>query len=109
MANFHLSHGDNIGPAGAEVLVTALKTNTALTNLDLFGNNIGPAGAESLATALKTNTTLTNQDLFGNNIGPSGAESLATALKTNTTLKQLRGHDNDIMESIYKKINDIYR
>ena len=43
--------------AGAESLATMLKTNAALTNLDLSVNSIGPAGAESLVTALKTNTT----------------------------------------------------
>ena len=96
-----------IDDAAAAALAAVLEANTTLTNLDLQGNNIGPAGAESLATALKTNRTLTNLDLFGNNIGPTGAESLATALKTNTTLKQLRGHD--ITESIYKKLNDMYR
>ena len=52
-------------------------------------NNVGPAGAESLATALKTNTTLTNLDLSSNNLGPVGAESLAKALETNTALKIL--------------------
>ena len=121
LTNLQLS-GNNICSAGAESLATALKTNTTLKQLILgqtytslanfhlsHGNNIGPVGAESLATALKTNTTLTNLDLFGNNIGPTGAESLATALKTNTTLKRLRGHDNDITESIYKKLNDMYR
>ena len=38
-------------------LLHALKTNRTLTILFLYYNNIGPAGAESLATALKTNTT----------------------------------------------------
>ena len=47
-----MSH-NNVGPAGAELLATALKTNTTLTNLHLYGNNVRPAGAESLPTALK--------------------------------------------------------
>ena len=50
-------------------------------------NNVGPAGAESLATALKTNTTLTNLYLSQNNVGPAGAESAAAALKTNNSDK----------------------
>ena len=73
---------NNVGPAGAESLATALKTNKTLTNLYLSQNDLGPAGAESLATALKTNTTLTNLDLSRNNVGPAGAASLATALET---------------------------
>ena len=52
-----MSH-NNVGPAGAELLATALKAITTLTNLHLYGNNVGLAGAESLATAVKTNTTL---------------------------------------------------
>ena len=58
-----MSH-NNGGPAGAELLATALKANTTLTNLNLYDNNVGPAGAESLATALKPNTTLKNFDLL---------------------------------------------
>ena len=52
---------NNVGPAGAESLPKALKTNKTLTNLDFSSNNVGPAGAESLAAALKTN----NSDKFG--------------------------------------------
>ena len=50
--------------------------------MDLSLSNVGPAVAESLATALKTNTNLTNLDFSSNDVSPSGAESLATALKT---------------------------
>ena len=57
------------------------KTNTTLTNLNLYDNNVGPAGAESLATAQKTNTTLTNFHLYDDNVGPAIAESLPTPLK----------------------------
>ena len=78
------------------LLATALKTNTALKNLDLSDNDLGPADAESLATALKPNTTLTNLDLSHNYLGPASAESLATALKTNTTLTNLNLSDNDL-------------
>ena len=55
--------------------------------MDLSLNNVGPAVAESLATALKTNTTLTNLDFSTNYVGLAGAESLAAALKTNNSDK----------------------
>ena len=55
--------------------------------MDLSLNNVGPAGAESLATALKTNTTVTNLGFSSNYVGPAGAESLAAELKTNNSEK----------------------
>ncbi|KAF9211641.1 hypothetical protein BGZ59_007806, partial [Podila verticillata] len=36
----------------------ALKTNSTLTTLYLWGNSIGPNGAQALSEALKTNSTL---------------------------------------------------
>ena len=56
------------------LLATALKTNTALKNLDLSDNDLGPADAESLATALKTNTTLKNLNLSDNDLSPRQIE-----------------------------------
>ena len=72
-------------------------------------NNVGPAGAESLAAALKTNTTLTNLDLSSNNLGPVGAESLGKALETNTALRILSfWQGNIIIISVHKKIDDAH-
>ena len=79
-----------------------------VTNLHLRGNSIGPAGAESLARALKTNTTLTNLDLSSNNLGSAGAESLAKALETNTTLKVSFRQGDIIIISVHKKIEDAH-
>ena len=81
--------GSDIGDAGAASLAEALKVNTTLTQLYLMKNNIGDAGAASLAEAIKVNTTLTQLDLETNNIGDVGAASLADAVKVNTTLEQL--------------------
>ena len=73
---------------GAAALAGALKTNTALTTLNLLENNIGHEGA-ALAGALKTNTALTTLNLLENNIGHEGAAALAGALKTNAALTTL--------------------
>ena len=62
-------------------------SQTTLTNLDLSENNLGPAGAESLATALKTNTTLRILNLRFNNRSSDSPEFLAKALEANTTLR----------------------
>ena len=56
--------------------VAALKSNTT----DLRGNRIGAAGAGALADALKSNTTLTSLDLYGNSIGDAGPRRWARAL-----------------------------
>ena len=49
----------SIGGVGAWALAEALKTNTKLTELNLYSNSIGAWGAWYLAEALKTNTKLT--------------------------------------------------
>ena len=62
-----MSH-NNVGPAGAESLATALKANTTLTNLVLISSELGPAGAESFAIALKTNTGAPNENIVQNHL-----------------------------------------
>jgi len=89
-------YDNKIGPAGALAIATALKTNTTLTSLNLGSNQIGTAGAIAIATALKANTTLTSLDLGNNQIGPVGAQAIATELKTNKTLTSLDLYYNDI-------------
>ncbi|KAG9061040.1 hypothetical protein KI688_007669 [Linnemannia hyalina] len=82
-----------------QVLSKALKTNSTLTTLDLFGNSIGRDGAQALSEALKTNSTLTTLDLKNSRIGSDGAQALFEALKTNTTLTTLNLTDNTIVNS----------
>ncbi|KAI8598054.1 hypothetical protein EDD21DRAFT_407131 [Dissophora ornata] len=83
---------------GALALSEALKTNTALTTLDLEKNSIGDEGTLALSEALKTNTTLTTLNLENNSIGNEGALALSEALKTNTALITLDLTNNSIGE-----------
>ena len=68
----------------------------------LIDNNIGDAGAVAIADALKMDTILTTLSLYGiilwccviyllidNQIGDQGAEAIAEALKVNGVLQQL--------------------
>ena len=55
-------------PATDDELAETLKSNSALTKLDLRQNSIGNAGATALAEALKSNSALTRLDLEGNSI-----------------------------------------
>ena len=51
----------------------ALKVNTSLSEIYLYGNNIGDEGAKAIGEALKVNTSL-NEIGIGNNIGSIGDE-----------------------------------
>ena len=79
-----------------EHLAKALKVNTSLTKLNLFGNSIGDEGAMHLTNALKVNTSLTKLNLNANSIGAEGAKHLAEAHKLNTSLTTLGLSSNDI-------------
>ncbi|ORZ15561.1 hypothetical protein BCR41DRAFT_65776 [Lobosporangium transversale] len=67
-------------------LSEALKTNGALTTLNLMSNSVGHEGAHALLEALKVNTTLTILDLEYDSLGKEGVLLLS---KTNTTLADL--------------------
>lgn len=57
-----------------------------LTNPDLSDNGIGAKGAGAIAEALKVNTVLKSLQLYGNAIGPQGARAVAEALKVSSSL-----------------------
>ena len=157
------STANKIGDSGATSLSDALKSNTTLMKLNLWGNykrnntqmasinnplfsilikstanNIGYIGATSLSDALKSNTTLTQLNLWckhkkrnstqiasidkslfsiiikstGNKIGERGAKTMSDALKSNTTLTKLnlcredeRNNTNGIHSFHYHQIN----
>jgi hypothetical protein len=60
-------------PISEELLQRIRDNDSTLTSFDLQGNQIGPAGALALATAIHSNTTLIVLNLWDNQIGPSGA------------------------------------
>jgi len=84
------------GPSGMRILSEALKTNSSLTSINLYGNRIGNIGAEKLAEVLRFNRTLRILNLEANEIGNEGVILLADALSHNTTLTQLSLSSNNI-------------
>lgn len=88
--------GNVIGPAGAQALGTALKTNAGLDSLGLALNPLGANGAAALALGLRHNTNLTSLNLAGCELGDDGAEALALALRGNEVLRSLNLQDNGI-------------
>ncbi|KAF9177010.1 hypothetical protein BGZ51_009289, partial [Haplosporangium sp. Z 767] len=92
-----LDLGDNsIGFNEAAALAKALKTNSTLTALNLSSNSIKANGAAALSEALQTNSTLTTLNLDHNSIGDNGAVALSEALRTNSTLTTLDLDRNSI-------------
>ncbi|KAG9061042.1 hypothetical protein KI688_007671 [Linnemannia hyalina] len=79
-----------------QVLSKALKTNSTLTTLDLFGNSIGRDGAQALSEARKTNSTLNALKLISNWSASERAQALFEALNTNSTLTTLDLRNNRI-------------
>ena len=83
-------------------LCEVLPRFAALRTLDLSENKIGPEGASALGEALKVNTVVTTLILWGNKIGGEGnkiggegAKAIAEALKVNAVLTSLDvGHNN---------------
>lgn len=106
---------------GIESLAHALKINSTLEKIDLYGCNgcttgiagalevnaalkvatltrcdIGDSDAARLARMLEKNGTLQELDVAHNNIGDTGAEALASGLCMNTTLEKLCLAENNI-------------
>src|SRR5690606_41202016 len=64
-----------IGSEGCKYICEALKSNSTLSVLDLWGNNIGSEGCKYICEALKSNSTLSQLNLRGNKIGEIGRAS----------------------------------
>jgi len=87
-------NNNDIGPAGATSLSSALSKNATLTRISLTSNVLGDSGAGAIAKALKSNNTLRSLDLEENGIGQQGATALAEALVTNRGLESLHLSEN---------------
>jgi Ran GTPase-activating protein (RanGAP) involved in mRNA processing and transport len=91
-------HSD-IDDEGAIVLADALRSNTSLTEVDLYNNRIGDRGVAAIGEALMVNASLIRLYLHKNNIGDEGVKSLAMALYVNTSLTDLYLSYNGIRDT----------
>ncbi|XP_059817951.1 NACHT, LRR and PYD domains-containing protein 3-like isoform X2 [Hypanus sabinus] len=96
--------------SGAEDLVSALSTNTSLTDLDLSGNKLGDSGVKLVSAALR-NPECKIQRLGLNRVGltDSGAEDLVSALSTNPSLTVLNLSGNKLGDSGVKLVSAALR
>lgn len=75
--------------ASAAVIATLIKTNAAVTALNLADNPLGAKAGLVLADAVRANTSLTALDLSFTDLGDVGVSSLAKGLQLNDSLIML--------------------
>ena len=98
---------NRIKTQGASILANALRDNSTMEGLYIFGNRVGDGGVCFLAQALAAgNVTLRALSLGRNDITDYGAEHLAEMLKTNTTLIELCLPWNQISDHGVQKLAD---
>ena len=85
--------GNNTIQLGVIKLAKALKKLSSLKVLDLDNNNIPEEAADELSAAIRANSSLEKLWLFGNRLG-SSTVLIANALKQVTTLKELNLNGN---------------
>ena len=89
-------------------LVTSLRGNTKLEQLDLSSNGIGRSGCESIAALLRDgNTNINKIELYGCGIDNERAVLLARSLIGNTKLTCLELSYNGIVESGWNAFSTI--
>ena len=81
--------GNEIGDKGIAHIANSLRTNTTISDLDVFHCGISGIGVQSLAEAIAANGSirLERLNIAFNDIGDIGTAHIATALQINTTIK----------------------
>lgn len=72
-------------PDGPKAIAYALRTNSALTDLDLRNNSLNDAGISAIFEAIVDNrkTKLTSLNISGNAVGPAGSEAVTAMVQRN--------------------------
>ena len=88
--------GNGIGAEGAIQISESLKTNTTLTELNLYRDDTYSQDNNKQMKEMKWNTNPIKQ-WTGNQIGAEGAIAISESLKTNTTMTELNLGGDDKM------------
>ena len=102
-------YGSNIGEHGFTALVGALRERKSLTELNLYCTHIGDHGACCLAGALREMKTLKSLHLSECDIGDAGATSLAGPLRETESLTALDLSDNVIGDQGATRVAEVLR
>ena len=83
---------NELGPANATMLVTALRVVASLTKILVGGNGLGDEGTTILCDALRESTVckVEELDLYYNEIGPDGAKAIAALCVVAASLTSVR-------------------
>jgi hypothetical protein len=73
-------------PGGAKCIAEALRHNTRILDIQLFGNFIRDKGFKWIAEAIKHNSFLLGMNLACNQIGDTGVQFLAKGLEMNQSI-----------------------
>jgi Ran GTPase-activating protein (RanGAP) involved in mRNA processing and transport len=91
---------DVIKSDGLIELITGLKDNNTLTDVNFSNNEIGNHGAAGLAQAwLQKNESVIKLDLHHNKIKDQGAVAISTILKLNKTIQVLNFRFNEFQDT----------
>ncbi|XP_072891350.1 NACHT, LRR and PYD domains-containing protein 12-like [Hemitrygon akajei] len=103
---------DNVGltDSGAEDLVSALSTNSSLTELNLSGNKLGDSGVKLVSVALRNpECKIQKLWLWGVGLTDSGVEDLVSALSTKPSVTHLNMGENKLRDSGMKWVSATLR
>ncbi|XP_072892223.1 NACHT, LRR and PYD domains-containing protein 3-like [Hemitrygon akajei] len=102
--------GVGLTDSGAEDLVSALSTNTSLTELILSDNKLGDSGVKLVSAALRNpECKIQKLGLHGVSLTDSGVQDFASTLSTNPSLTELNLSDNKLGDSGVKLVSAALR
>ena len=106
VGGMNLNGNDDFSDPGTFHIAEKLRTNTSLTELQLYTCGITSEGAGYVAKALAINNSLEILNLGGNKIEDEGVTYLASALRVNRRLKSLELSSCGMTDKGLKHITD---
>ena len=106
VGGMNLNGNDDFSDPGTFHIAEKLRTNTSLTELQLYTCGITSEGAGYVAKALAINNSLELLNLGGNKIEDEGVTHLASALRVNRRLKSLELSSCGMTDKGLKHITD---
>ena len=106
ISGLNLNGNEDLSDQGTLHITENLKTNTSLTELQLYTCGLTAEGVGYIAEALKINGCLKTLNLGGNGVYDEGVKHLASALRENHDLKSLELSSCGMTDQGLKHITD---